>query len=52
MKDRGTEVNRKDKRLKILATDEIESIYARPKFTREFVFSNQHLSVDQFRDFV
>jgi TnpA family transposase len=35
MKDRGTEVNRKDKRLKILATDEIESIYARPKFNRE-----------------
>lgn len=35
MKDRGTEVTRKDKRLKILATDEIESIYARPKFNRE-----------------
>jgi Domain of unknown function (DUF4158) len=35
MKDRGTEITRKDKRLKILATDEIESIYARPKFNRE-----------------
>jgi TnpA family transposase len=35
MKDEGTEFTRKEKRLKILATDEIESIYDRPKFNRE-----------------
>jgi hypothetical protein len=35
MKEEGTEFTRKEKRLKILATDEIESIYARPKFNSE-----------------
>lgn len=34
MKDEGAEVTRKEKRLKILATDEIESIYNRPCFTQ------------------
>ncbi|OYE01953.1 Tn3 family transposase [Nostoc sp. 'Peltigera membranacea cyanobiont' 232] len=34
MKDEGAEVTRKEKRLKILATDEIESIYNRPYFTQ------------------
>ena len=33
--EEGTEINRKEKRLKILATDEIESIYDRPKFNSE-----------------
>jgi Domain of unknown function (DUF4158) len=35
MENEGAEITRKEKRLKILATDEIESIYDRPKFTRE-----------------
>jgi Domain of unknown function (DUF4158) len=35
MKEEGTEFTRKEKRLKILATDEIESIYDRPKFNSE-----------------
>ena len=34
MKDEGAEVTRKEKRLKILASDEIESIYNRPCFTQ------------------
>jgi TnpA family transposase len=34
MKDEAAEVTRKEKRLKILATDEIESIYNRPCFTQ------------------
>ncbi len=35
MNDDGAETTRKDKRLRILATDEIESIYDQPRFNRE-----------------
>lgn len=35
MEDESLKASRKEKRLKILADDEIESIYSRPNFTYE-----------------
>jgi hypothetical protein len=50
MENEGAEFTRKEKRLKILATDEIESIYDRPKFNSEdqieyFALSQSNLEI-------